>query len=132
MKENSIISRAFMKSSLYWGTKSITLKNLTFRNDIFCIWGATYKVNAIFKRFLIFYSVKAFSDENKQIFRISLSEVAEGIIFRVEEMYSEKSHTVIHFMLLDPIIAPLSRNVFFLVYSFDFLWSPSLSDRSFS
>lgn len=73
MKENSIVSQAFMKSSLCWGTKSIIWKTFTFRNDIICISGATYKVNEILKCFLIFHSVKSLTDENKQVFRMSLS-----------------------------------------------------------
>lgn len=79
-------------------------------------------MNAILRRLSIFHSVKSFTDENKQVFRMSLSKVAQGIIFGMEKMYSEISHTFTHFISLDSIIAPLPRNtVIFAVYSFGVL-----------
>lgn len=87
-------------------------------------------MNAILECFLIVDSVKSLTDENKQVFRISLSKVAQGIIFKVEKMYSEINLTFMHFILLDPIITPFPRKiVIFAVDSFGFLWPCSLSER---
>ena len=53
---------------------------------------------------------------------MSLSKVAQGILFGMEKMYSKISHTFAHFISLDSIIAPLPRNiVVFAVYSFGVL-----------
>ena len=36
-----------------------------------------YEENTILKHFLVFHSVKSFTDENNQVFRISLLKVAQ-------------------------------------------------------
>lgn len=48
----------------------------------------------------VFHSVKSFTDENKQVFRISLFKVAQGIIFRVGKMESKINYKFMHFKLL--------------------------------